>query len=72
MISQSLVSARRFAELAFEPGSAPCERTIRRWVANDLIPGRMIGDRVFINLEAFWRDSETLFDKVVRDVSRSP
>lgn len=71
MLNQSLVSPRRFAELAFEPGSAPCERTIRRWVANELIPGRVIGDRVFVNLEAFLRDNETLFDKVVRDVSRS-
>ena len=65
------VSPRRFAELEFEPGSAPCDRTIRRWVKRKLLPSRIIGDRIFINLTAFRESGLSLFEKIARDVSCS-
>ena len=70
MPRQSLAKPRRFAELVFETGSAPSDRTVRRWHANGDVAGCVIGSRRYIDLEAFEKSCETLFDKIVRDVSR--
>lgn len=66
-----LISPRRFAETEFEPGSAPCDRTVRRWVEQNFVPGVHIGGRTYIDLTAFRASHTSLFEKVMRDV-RAP
>lgn len=63
-----LVDAATWAEEHFHPKSKPDLRTIRGWVKNGYLPGRLMGPRlVYIDVDA-WKKQQTgneLADRVL-------
>lgn len=51
-----LVKATRWIRDTFELGSRPSPDKVREWVESELVPGRVIGDIVYIDAEAFSLD----------------
>ncbi|RFA35177.1 DNA-binding protein [Alkalilimnicola ehrlichii] len=64
------VDAKTWANEEFHPNSRPDLRTVRDWVKNGYVPGRIIGPRrVYINVDA-WKKEQTgndLADKVLNN-----
>lgn len=62
-----LISIAEFREKYFSAGSRPDVRTVRRWVEDGTVPGRVVGKLIYINEDA-WRRTATgneLADRVL-------
>lgn len=65
----SLVDAKTWVEQNFHPDSRPDLRTVRGWVKDGHVPGRVIGPkRVYIDADAWGRTrtGNDLADKVLQ------
>lgn len=63
-----LQKATLWAETYFEEGSRPDPRTARRWVEEQVVPGRMINGVAYVDL-AEWEQPRTgnpLADEILR------
>jgi len=57
-----LVTHRKANEEFFEPGSAPRKSEWREWVATNTVPGKIVGDKIYVDTQQF----------AVRDVMTAP
>ena len=48
-----LIRAETFAERFFDAADRPDNRTVRSWVELQIVPGRIIGRNVYVDVEAF-------------------
>lgn len=62
------MKATEWAKRYFTPESCPDKRTVRSWVRNGHIPGRVIGGGVYVDEAAWLKQSgsgDSLVDKVL-------
>lgn len=65
-----LITVDQFRERFFAPGSQPDRRTVRSWIESGQIPGRIVGQRYYVDEEAWMAESEhALVDHVLRDTA---
>ena len=60
-----LLSIATFRDRYFEKDSQPCENTVRNWIANDVIPGRKIGHRYFVDEDRFMANGNPHLAKIL-------
>ena len=47
-----LITVDRFRGEFFEKGSAPDPRTVRSWIDQGIVPGRVLGKKAYVDKEA--------------------
>lgn len=57
--SLRLITPSEFAARYFEEGSAPDARTIRTWIEQGIVPGRVIGKLYYVDAGGFERAGST-------------
>lgn len=63
-----LIKTRKWIEETFEKDSRPSAKQVREWVIDGAVPGRVIGDEVYVDAEAFaleLRMDLTVTDQIV-------
>lgn len=60
-----LMSIPKWLERHFEPGSAPDEVTVRRWLRDGKLPGRKVGGTWFVDEAAWLADGDELVARVL-------
>lgn len=52
-----LIRSETFAARYFAEGDAPCKRTIKTWVENGTVAGRIVGMLVYVDADAWERST---------------
>ncbi len=61
-----LMKASAWGKREFEPGSIPQNRTIRRWIENGLLMGRIVDGSILVYSSEKWGVDSIVNDKVRR------
>ena len=61
-----LMKASAWGKREFEPGSIPQNRTIRRWIENGLLMGRIVDGSILVYSSEKWGVDSIVSDKVRR------
>ena len=63
-----LMSIQRFRKTTdiFEPGSMPSENTLRTWIDDDEIPGKRIGKKYYVDIDALRAQEDVLVGSVLQ------
>lgn len=54
----------------FSPGSRPLRATVNRWLREKKLPGRKIGNTVYIDTDLFEAKGNPLVARLISDVRR--
>lgn len=65
------MSVAAFIERYFDPGSGPDSRTVRSWIDQGVISGRVIGKLDFVDAAAFERSTGNALADRILDTLRS-
>lgn len=61
-----LITIAEYKRRQFAEGSAPHDSTIRRWIANGELPGRIIGGTYYVHESALHSTGNELADKILK------
>ncbi|EIH0466465.1 hypothetical protein [Citrobacter braakii] len=61
-----LMKASAWGKREFEPGSIPQNRTIRRWIENGLLMGRIVDGSILVYSSEKWGVDSIVSEKVRR------
>lgn len=60
-----LMSLKSFKSHYFADGEAPTDRTIKNWIDKEVIDGRKIGGKYFVNIQKFELTDNELVNSVL-------
>lgn len=64
-----LMAIDEWREQRFSPESRPSRRTVKRWIKERIIPGRVIGNRYYINVSAEARETgDPALDQFIEEI----
>jgi len=52
MTDQKLMALQKYRATRFAKGSAPTEKTLRGWIRDGHLPGRLIGGKLYVDIAA--------------------
>ena len=62
-----LIRAETFAQRYFAPEDQPDKRTVRTWVENGTVPGRIVGVMTYVDAEAWEKSTgNAIADRILK------